>query len=94
MLLLAGIDRLDKELTVGQMQGTYLIANKNVAPCKIFLCAGKFQMQVLSHCGHTVHEDTPDKVAEIIATFLVRHKLAEPSNCFERSVGFDSGYDC
>jgi protein phosphatase methylesterase 1 len=43
-------------------------------------------MQVLSHCGHTVHEDTPDKVAEIIATFLVRHKLAEPSNCFERFV--------
>ncbi|XP_059489256.1 protein phosphatase methylesterase 1 [Neocloeon triangulifer] len=66
MLLLAGIDRLDKELTVGQMQG-------------------KFQMQVLSHCGHTVHEDTPDKVAAIISTFLVRHKLAEPNEYFERT---------
>ena len=24
--------------------------------------SGKFQMQVLSGCGHAVHEDAPDKV--------------------------------
>ena len=24
---------------------------------------GKFQMQVLSGCGHAVHEDVPDKVS-------------------------------
>jgi protein phosphatase methylesterase 1 len=84
MLLLAGIDRLDKELTVGQMQGLFRILT--VGRVLKYGGAGKFQMQVLSHCGHTVHEDTPDKVAEIIATFLVRHKLAEPSNCFERFV--------
>ena len=24
---------------------------------------GKFQMQVLSGCGHSVHEDAPDKVS-------------------------------
>lgn len=63
MLLLAGIDRLDRELTVGQMQG-------------------KFQMQVLPQCGHAVHEDVPDKVAEVLATFLVRYKLAEPASNF------------
>lgn len=40
-----------------------------------FLFLGKFQMQVLPRCGHAIHEDLPDKVAEIIATFLVRHKL-------------------
>ncbi|OAD62622.1 Protein phosphatase methylesterase 1 [Eufriesea mexicana] len=33
---------------------------------------GKFQMQVLPACGHAVHEDVPDKVAEAIATFMVR----------------------
>lgn len=66
MLLLAGIDRLDKDLTVGQMQG-------------------KFQMQVLPQCGHAVHEDVPDKVAEVVATFLVRHKFAEPAANFERT---------
>ncbi|XP_051165815.1 protein phosphatase methylesterase 1 [Leptopilina boulardi] len=66
MLLLAGIDRLDKELTVGQMQG-------------------KFQMQVLPACGHAVHEDVPDKVAEAIATFMVRHKFAEPASDFPRT---------
>ncbi|CAG0893970.1 unnamed protein product [Darwinula stevensoni] len=65
LLLLAGIDRLDKALTVGQMQG-------------------KFQMQVLPHCGHAVHEDVPDKVAEVIATFMVRHKFAEETSNFPR----------
>jgi len=66
MLLLAGVDRLDKELTVGQMQG-------------------KFQMQVLPQCGHAVHEDVPDRVAEVLATFLVRQKLAEMGDDFQMS---------
>ena len=56
LLLLAGVDRLDRELTVGQMQG-------------------KFQMQVLPQVGHTVHEDNPDRVAEVLAGFLVRNKF-------------------
>ncbi|XP_034172976.1 protein phosphatase methylesterase 1 isoform X2 [Osmia lignaria lignaria] len=67
VLLLAGVDRLDRELTVGQMQG-------------------KFQMQVLPACGHAVHEDVPDKVAEAIATFMVRHKFAEPASDFPRTL--------
>ncbi|KAF7386046.1 hypothetical protein HZH68_012912 [Vespula germanica] len=66
VLLLAGVDRLDRELTVGQMQG-------------------KFQMQILPACGHAVHEDVPDKVAEAIATFMVRHKFAEPASDFPRT---------
>lgn len=65
LLLLAGVDRLDKDLTIGQMQG-------------------KFQMQVLPQSGHAVHEDSPDKVAESVATFLVRNKFAEPTKDFER----------
>ncbi|CAF97525.1 unnamed protein product, partial [Tetraodon nigroviridis] len=58
LLLLAGIDRLDRDLTIGQMQG-------------------KFMMQVLPPCGHAVQEDKPDKVAEAVAAFLLRHKFAE-----------------
>ncbi|XP_029375267.1 protein phosphatase methylesterase 1 isoform X2 [Echeneis naucrates] len=65
LLLLAGVDRLDKELTIGQMQG-------------------KFQMQVLPQCGHAVHEDAPEKVADALATFMVRHKFTE----------FKEGYLC
>ncbi|XP_078682868.1 protein phosphatase methylesterase 1-like [Branchiostoma floridae x Branchiostoma belcheri] len=65
MLLLAGVDRLDKDLTIGQMQG-------------------KFQMQVLPQCGHAVHEDAPDKVAEALATFMVRHRFAEATADFKR----------
>ncbi|XP_061107423.1 protein phosphatase methylesterase 1-like [Conger conger] len=58
LLLLAGIDRLDRDLTIGQMQG-------------------KFMMQVLPPCGHAVHEDMPDKVADALASFMIRHKFAE-----------------
>ncbi|XP_034077017.1 protein phosphatase methylesterase 1-like isoform X1 [Gymnodraco acuticeps] len=58
LLLLAGIDRLDRALTIGQMQG-------------------KFMMQVLPPCGHAVLEDKPEKVADAVASFLLRHKLAE-----------------
>lgn len=57
-LLLAGIDRLDRSLTIGQMQG-------------------KFQMQVLPAVGHAVHEDAPDRVAESVATFLVRNRFSQ-----------------
>ncbi|XP_015925816.1 protein phosphatase methylesterase 1 isoform X2 [Parasteatoda tepidariorum] len=66
LLLLAGVDRLDKDLTIGQMQG-------------------KFQMQVLPQCGHAVHEDDPDKVAEAIATFLVRNKFTSAICDFQSS---------
>jgi len=63
LLLLAGVDRLDRDLTVGQMQG-------------------KFQMQVLPQVGHAIHEDSPDKVAAVLASFLIRNKLATPSSSF------------
>ena len=64
LLLLAGVDRLDRDLTVGQMQG-------------------KFQMQVLPQVGHTVHEDSPDKVAEVLAGFLVRNKFCQAQDSFK-----------
>jgi len=66
LLLLAGVDRLDRDLTVGQMQG-------------------KFQMQVLPQVGHAIHEDSPDKVAEVLASFLTRNKLATPTVSFTPS---------
>ena len=66
LLVLAGVDRLDKDLTIGQMQG-------------------KFQMQVLSQAGHAVHEDVPDRVADVLATFMVRNKLTEPLENFQHS---------
>lgn len=47
---------------------------------------GKFQMQVLPQCGHAVQEDTPDRVAEVLATFLLRHKLAVAKAEFHRYV--------
>ena len=66
LLLLAGVDRLDRDLTVGQMQG-------------------KFQMQILPQAGHAVHEDVPERVADVLSTFLVRNKFAKPLNNFNRT---------
>jgi protein phosphatase methylesterase 1 len=44
--------------------------------------SGKFQMQVLPQCGHAVHEDVPDKVADVIATFITRHRFAQATDKF------------
>lgn len=38
---------------------------------------GKFQLRVLARCGHAVHEDRPHEVAEVIATYMQRNKIAE-----------------
>ncbi|XP_053615942.1 protein phosphatase methylesterase 1 [Plodia interpunctella] len=36
---------------------------------------GKFQMQVLTRCGHAVHEDSPAEVSRVVAAFALRHRL-------------------
>lgn len=45
---------------------------------------GKFQLQVLARCGHAVHEDRPHEVAEVIASYMIRNKFAEPAGNFSR----------
>lgn len=72
LLVLAGTDRLDKELMIGQMQGK---------SCRISLCAhtssdtliGKFQLQVFPAAGHFLQEDLPDKTAEVVVEFVKRN---------------------
>lgn len=64
MLLLAGVDRLDGPMTIGQMQG-------------------KFQMQILPKVGHTIHEDDPDSVAQVVAAYLVRNRFSVSKTEFE-----------
>ncbi|CAD5214874.1 unnamed protein product [Bursaphelenchus okinawaensis] len=56
ILILANVDRLDKELMIGQMQGA-------------------FQYEVLHKVGHAVHEDSPDKVADIFANMVKRYQV-------------------
>ncbi|CAG0892550.1 unnamed protein product [Cyprideis torosa] len=36
--------------------------------------AGKFQMCVVDHCGHALHEDSPERTAEVVAGFLENSK--------------------
>ncbi|KAF1832954.1 protein phosphatase methylesterase [Decorospora gaudefroyi] len=54
LLVLAGTDRLDKELMIGQMQG-------------------KFQLHVFPAAGHFLHEDLPEKTAEVVVEFVKRN---------------------
>ncbi|KAI5119450.1 hypothetical protein M0805_008387 [Coniferiporia weirii] len=55
LLVLAGTDRLDKELMIGQMQG-------------------KFQMIVVPDTGHMIHEDNPERLANILVEFWGRNE--------------------
>lgn len=68
------------------MYPVYLLSTGERLLSASVVLAGKFQMQVLPQCGHAVQEDTPDRVAEVLATFLLRHKLAAPKAEFPRYV--------
>ncbi|KAG0141305.1 hypothetical protein CROQUDRAFT_664032 [Cronartium quercuum f. sp. fusiforme G11] len=55
LLVLAGTDRLDRDLMIGQMQG-------------------KYQLMVMSDVGHCLHEDDPEKLAEVVIAFCRRNE--------------------
>ena len=71
LLVLAGTDRLDKELMIGQMQG------ESRMPCYMNWVSngyeGKFQLQVFPAAGHFLQEDLPEKTAEVIVEFVKRN---------------------
>lgn len=69
LLLLAGTDRLDKELMIGQMQGWSTAFH----PYSILTSTGKFQLQVFPAAGHFLQEDLPDQVATSVVEFLKRN---------------------
>lgn len=54
MLVLANVDRLDKDLMIAQMRG-------------------KFQNILIPSAGHTVHEDQPERTAQVILDYLQRN---------------------
>lgn len=45
---------------------------------------GKFQFQVLHRAGHTVQEDQPENVADIMANFLIKHRLTIAKGSYNR----------
>ncbi|KAK0534862.1 Protein phosphatase methylesterase 1 [Tilletia horrida] len=55
LLLLAGTDRLDKDLMIGQMQG-------------------KYQLVVFPEVGHCLHEDAPERTAQVLVEFWRRNQ--------------------
>ncbi|XP_054270315.1 protein phosphatase methylesterase 1 [Macrosteles quadrilineatus] len=60
LLLLASLDRLDTDLTIGQMQGKFEMHTFDSAH---------------NRCGHAVHEDLPVDVANVVAAFLIRNQF-------------------
>eukprot|EP01134_Creolimax_fragrantissima_P002265 CFRG2265T1 len=43
---------------------------------------GKYQLKVMSSVGHMVHEDVPVQVAECLAEFVVRNRIASPKDMY------------
>lgn len=73
-LLLAGTDRLDKELMVGQMQG--MCTDEFSRPDMIAWLTsytGKFQLTVIPEAGHFIQEDVPEKTAQFMVEFFKRN---------------------
>jgi len=77
LLILAGTDRLDKPLIIGQMQGTIptqtlLVVHELIA----FVCTykGKFQLTIFPDAGHFLQEDTPRKTAVCLVEFWKRNQ--------------------
>jgi protein phosphatase methylesterase 1 len=71
LLVLAGTDRLDKELMIGQMQGESLMSFYMNWVSNGY--EGKFQLQVFPAAGHFLQEDLPEKTAEVIVEFVKRN---------------------
>lgn len=73
-MLLAGTDRLDKELMIGQMQGTCFPTSDCIPECNLMhVSAGKYQLQVFPEAGHFVQEDQPTKTAQVLVDFYRRN---------------------
>jgi protein phosphatase methylesterase 1 len=77
LLLLAGTDRLDKELMIGQMQGesssTYFRTSLEGMAILTVYFAGKYQLQVFPDAGHFIQEDQPARTAQILVDFYKRN---------------------
>lgn len=74
LLLLAGTDRLDTELTIGQMQGSRYHVNQSLG-CSLtqWSYLGKYALQVFPEAGHFIHEDIPEQTAISLADFHKRN---------------------
>jgi protein phosphatase methylesterase 1 len=81
LLLLAGTDRLDKELMIGQMQGGFIFSLHSslysrwasVLPVMLIRRAGKYQLQVFPDAGHFIQEDQPERTAQVLVDFYKRN---------------------
>lgn len=60
-LLLAGSERMDKELTIAQMEG-------------------RFSMVVIEDVGHSIQEDNPARVVEVLKEFITKFHIPEKYN--------------
>lgn len=79
MLVLAGTDRLDKELTIGQMQGEvyflyfFIMTNLLAEDSWAKQGAGKYALHIFPEAGHFVHEDQPENTAMVLVDFYRRN---------------------
>ena len=60
-MLLAGSERMDKELTIAQMEG-------------------RFSMVVIEDVGHSIQEDNPARVTEVLKEFISKIHIPQKYN--------------
>lgn len=74
MLILAGTDRLDKELTIGQMQGEFQALDYQSCMRRWAKpITGKYALHIFPEAGHFVHEDQPENTAMVLVDFYRRN---------------------
>ncbi len=78
LLLLAGTDRLDTELTIGRCKvclPSDPLAGKSSSTglTSLLSVAGKYNLQVFTEAGHFIHEDLPEKTAMALVDFHRRN---------------------
>jgi protein phosphatase methylesterase 1 len=69
LLLLAGTDRLDKPLMIGQMQGILQTVFGQLRLTGV----GKYQLMVFGDAGHFLHEDFPSRTADALVELWRRN---------------------
>jgi len=86
LLLLAGTDRLDKELEIGHMQGNLFCCNIEYS---LTVLIGKYALQVFPEAGHFIHEDLPEKTAMVLVDFYKRNDRSALVSVSDLSYSFE-----
>lgn len=83
VLIVAGTDRMDKTLMIGQMQGKFQFVLLPQVACG--LCMHMYGQRNVLQAGHAVHEDEAGRTADVLLEFLARFRIGMPAMAVPRA---------